>query len=74
MEAEIGKEGTALSFALPVFFFFFLVSPHTVVEKSGGEKAVISWKQILCHTDGSVSLFKWDAEPLSAVVLLVYRP
>lgn len=71
MQAEIGKEGTALSFTLPAFFFCL---PCTVVEKSGGEKAVISWKQILCHTDGSVSLFKWDAEPLSAVVLLVYRP
>lgn len=71
MQAEIGKEGTALSCTLPVFFFCL---PRTVVEKSGGEKAVISWKQILCHTDGSVSPFKWDAEPLSAVVLLVYRP
>lgn len=35
MQAEIGKEGTALSFTLPAFFFCL---PCTVVEKSGGER------------------------------------
>lgn len=47
LHAEIGEEGMSLAFRL------LARSVCCICEI---KKAVISWKQILCHTDGSVPL------------------
>lgn len=55
MQAEIGKEGTALSFTLPVFFFLGLLL-CTVVEKSEGGKRPLSPGNRSCATQMVPSL------------------